>query len=252
MSIGFMRTNDNITIIAGDRSQSFSKEDSDYEKYLQFIKQNDFESVEKLFNSDKKVIEDAGFETKDSVIYLNNRPVVPLLANRIKRLAEQKKDSTNLIKFWQRLLNNPSKWCLESLFNFLDKNNCPISEDGKFMAYKAVRNNFTDKYSGEVDNSPGKQVPPFLRNEVDDDRLKSCSFGYHVGSTNYVRTFGEMGDKFIEVLVDPADVISIPSDVNENKMRVCTYKVIREIKREELDYNKYEGDYDYEEDEDDF
>lgn len=189
-------------------------------------------------------MKDSRFEAKDGIIEVQGRPVVKSVADRIRQFAEQKKDASRLINFWERLKKNPSYWCVESLFDFLDRHKCPIAEDGRFMAFKAVRGNFKDKYTGKVDNTPGTKVAPFDRNKVDDDKQKACSFGYHVGSDKYVNNFGASSDKFIEVLIDPADVVSIPLDVGENKIRVCTYEVVAEIKREELDYNKFSGVYD--------
>ena len=99
------------------------------------------------------------------------------------------------------------------------------------VGYKTVREDFKDKYSGTVDNSPGKVVEKDRR-DVDDDFRVACSTGLHVGGHKYVSSFGSGDDKFLEVEFSPADVVSVPC--NEDKIRVCRYKVLREIPKSEV------------------
>ncbi len=247
MSVKVIYTRNNITITHEDDTRTFSLDHPEFEKYVAMWKDRLFDQlVESIFRN-KKVVEkafkDKGYTVKDGVVFINNRPVVDSIGKRIINYAEENTSPERLIRFWDRLKKNPSYWCVQSLFDFLDRNNCPIGEDGRFMAFKCVRSDFKDKHTAKIDNTPGVKIPRFNRNEVDDDKLKDCSFGYHVGSVNYFNTFADPGDKFVEVLVDPEDVISIPSDVSIGKMRVCFYEVVREIKREDVDYEKHSGVY---------
>lgn len=56
------------------------------------------------------------------------------------------------------------------------------------------------------------------RDLVSDDRNSACSVGLHVGTYCYAERFSE---QMLVVLVDPADVVSVPTDSNAQKMRVC-------------------------------
>jgi hypothetical protein len=56
------------------------------------------------------------------------------------------------------------------------------------------------------------------RDLVNDDRNSACSVGLHVGTFGYAESFAE---QMLVVLVDPADVVSVPTDSNAQKMRVC-------------------------------
>ncbi len=115
------------------------------------------------------------------------------------------------------------------LYLFLEAANLPITDDGCFMAYKAVRGDFRDKHSGKFDNSPGvtHQMP---REHVDDDRERTCSYGFHAAAYEYARNFlGAGGDKLVAVKINPADVVSVPSDYNNQKLRCCKYSVMFEI-----------------------
>jgi hypothetical protein len=68
------------------------------------------------------------------------------------------------------------------------------------------------------------------RDDVDPDRNRTCSAGLHCCSQEYLPEFGcGAGNKIVEVRVDPKDVVAVPTDYNNTKMRVCKYEVLREI-----------------------
>jgi hypothetical protein len=55
----------------------------------------------------------------------------------------------------------------------------------------------------------------------------------HVCSQSYLGHFG--GDRVIVCKINPKDVVSVPADYNNAKMRVCRYEVVSELKDEEYD-----------------
>jgi hypothetical protein len=57
-----------------------------------------------------------------------------------------------------------------------------------------------------------------LRGLVDEDRDSACSVGLHVGTFGYAQRFSE---QMLVVLVDPADVVSVPTHGDAEKRRVC-------------------------------
>lgn len=111
---------------------------------------------------------------------------------------------------------------------------------------------FVDRYSGTIDNSIG-ETPEMDRDEVVFNPNRTCAEGLHVASFEYLphygasgnnlsapegTTWGEMSaneifeavrtqnsDPVVEVLVHPADVVSVPTDYNRQKMRTCRYHV---------------------------
>ena len=146
-----------------------------------------------------------------------------------------------LVKFWKRLKENPSKESRESLYAFLEFNHVPLLPDGCFLAYKKVRKNFMDCHSGTIDNSPGRS-PEMDRSKVDPHRHNTCSHGLHVAAYRYAaHSYGGGGDILLDVKVDPKDVVTVPPDYNQQKMRVCKYTVIcvheegGEIKKQVVD-----------------
>jgi ribosomal protein S27AE len=133
------------------------------------------------------------------------------------------------------------------LFKFLEHNGHPITTEGNFIAYRAVRGDFLDKHTGTMNNAVGNvvEVP---RSQVDDNPNNVCSHGLHVATLEYAKGFGTSGDRLLDVEVDPSDVVAVPTDYNGTKMRVCKFKVVAESKGL-IDKPLVESSYEPEEDE---
>lgn len=144
-----------------------------------------------------------------------------------------------LINFVRKMLQNPSYRSAKEGYDFLEHKNLPICEDGDFLAYKAVTHDYRDKRTGRFDNTPSQLVQE-PRRQVDDNRDHACSNGLHVGTLDYVNTFGNFNqrstsDKCVIVKVNPANIVSVPLHHECQKMRVCEYRVLRDFEGE-LDY----------------
>lgn len=110
--------------------------------------------------------------------------------------------------------------------------NLPLTPDGCFLAYKAVRADYYDIHSGTVLNKPGVPIERLKRDQVDPDADKECSRGYHVGTYAYAKSFGSIGstsNKLLIVKVNPADIVSFGKGCYE-KLRVCYYTIVSEYK----------------------
>lgn len=160
-------------------------------------------------------------------IYAGDRELRGVIIDRIMEFKREGIDFQYLLNFLDRLQNNPSKTAIEELYLFLEssKTPMPITEDGYFLAYKKVKPNFKDIHSGRVDYSIGKVVE-MPRNQVDDNRNNTCSAGLHFCSLDYLKNFGSSNDPIIIVKIDPADVVSIPSDYRNTKGRTWRMEVL--------------------------
>jgi hypothetical protein len=162
----------------------------------------------------------------DGLVHVAGKPCPDTLSNRILEFRDEGLPIEPLVNFAKKANKNPSYHSRQQLFEFLDKNKHPITDDGNFIAYKKVRNDFLDIYSGTFDNTPGNVVE-MNRADVNDDPTQTCSNGLHVSAFNYCcHSYGSVGQPILEVEVDPADVVSVPVDYNGEKMRVCRYKVL--------------------------
>lgn len=178
-------------------------------------------------------------EIKDDKVFVNGDEVNTTLATRILQLV---KDNQNgiarpLIAFLDNIMANPSRRAVQGLYDWLEKSDLPITDDGHFIAWKIVGPDFMSLYSGngaqKFDNSPGKVVE-VARNQVDEDPDVTCSYGLHFCSSGYLPHYGRAeGNKVVMVKVHPADVVAFPRDYNTAKGRACKYTVLQEVVREE-------------------
>lgn len=237
MLVNYLVSKNTVTLYADGRPVVLN-DPAQTQVAIKMIKQEDMDGLyEKFFVEPTKVEnKDKGVEVRDSVVFVNGRSLPNLLSGRIIEYTNLGLSIKPLVEFAKRLYNNPSNTAVMRLFECLDHNHHPICEDGRFLAWKRVRGDFKDIYSGKFDNSPGK-TPSVNRNEVDEDMDKTCSHGLHVASFEYAsRNYGSnKSDVLLEVLVDPADVVAIPRDYNNQKMRTCGYEVVQVCKEERTD-----------------
>jgi hypothetical protein len=187
-------------------------------------------------------------EVKDGSVFVDGETISSVVADRIINFLADGIDCLPIFKFITRLQLNPSKRAVDELYTFLEHKNLPYTESGTFLAYKAVRHDFTDKHTGKFFNGVG-EVLSMPRNKVDDDKNVGCSYGFHAGTLKYASEFACGSDKMVLVEIDPADVVSIPTDCEFQKLRTCRYKVVAEYERP-LDEHVYESRFSTENDDD--
>lgn len=80
---------------------------------------------------------------------------------------------------------------------------------------------YTDKHSHSTTIKLGQPVR-MPRSEVNCDQNVTCSFGLHCASAGWLKRnyFGDVG---LQVLVNPANICSVPPEDNYGKMRTCEY-----------------------------
>lgn len=198
------------------------------------IREDAFERIDELMVP-IKAIEKAGegkWTIENGEVILDGEPVDGLLYKRIMDLHGMGLSVDNLIAFERRARQNPSYRVRRDLYAFLEYGKLPIDEDGRFIARKVVREDFFDFHSGTVNWAPGNVVE-MPREKVDDDPNRTCSAGLHVYNAEYGKSFGGSYKKVLAVAVDPADVVSIPVDYNNTKMRVCKAEVLKELTHDE-------------------
>lgn len=138
-----------------------------------------------------------------------------------------------LVNFAIKLAHNPSKSSIDQLFDFIEGVGLEISATGEVYAYKAIRTDWMDCYTGTIDNSIGKS-PEMPRSGVCEDPNITCAPGLHVCAPSYLNCYGESNHRFVKVSFDPANFVSCPTDYKRAKARVCKYTVLQEVKYSDL------------------
>jgi hypothetical protein len=160
-------------------------------------------------------------------VTIDNEEIHGTIADRIAAFYRQNLPYLPLVNFWRNIKSNPSEESKSHLFAFLEANQMPITHDGCFLAYKKVKRddqgNLVDCHSGKFCNNIGAVVT-MDRDKVNPNRNETCSFGLHVGAYKYVKDFE--GTTLLECKINPRDVVAVPNDYNNQKMRVCRYEVV--------------------------
>jgi len=199
------------------------------------ITQKDLEAAYELVDLKAvvtKAITGSNIALQGNTLYYKGEEVHGLLGQRILEIHRLGLPVDTLIAFLDNLMNNPSKRAVDELYGFLESSRLPITDDGHFLAYKSVRSDYKDKHSGTIDNSVG-QVVSMSRNKVADNKDVTCSNGLHFAAHEYASGFGGGSDRMMIMKINPRDVVSIPSDYNNQKGRCCEYIVHEEVKRED-------------------
>ena len=230
MSYPFIIQGSNVTVVIDGKPHTISKTHVTYQKVVDAIKALDWPTVKAIIDPVKVVLNyGAGnISIKGDTLYWKGEPFAGVLATRMISMLEEGFSIEPMVLFMHNLLKNPSKRSVDELYGFLEKNSLPITPDGYFLAYKKVRRDFKDIHSGTMDNSPGTVVE-MERFKVDDNKDKTCSTGLHFCGMSYLDHFGGSDSRTVIVKIDPADVVSIPSDYNGAKGRACRYEVIGEL-----------------------
>ena len=218
----------NIVVVIGNQSHTISKTHITYQKVLDAIKAQDWNSVKDLIEPKKLVLNyGAGnVSIQGDQLFWKGAEFHNSLAIRMIQMLQDGFPVEPMVNFMENLMQNPSNRAVNELYGFLEKNQLPITPDGHFLAYKKVREDYRDYHSNTIDNSVGK-VCEMERNMVDDDKDNTCSSGLHFCSQDYLAHFG--GSRTMIVKINPRDVVSIPSDYNDSKGRTCRYEVIGEL-----------------------
>jgi hypothetical protein len=220
-----------ITVVLDGERHSINAGNGMFSKALEAYKVNDWDAFIGCVNPTIRLkslyASYEGIEVKDGNLYVFDEPVHSTLATRVLSFLEAGLDCVHLFKFILKLNLNPSKRAVDELYTFLEHRALPITDNGNFLAYKAVREDYTDKYTGKFLNTIDA-VLEMPRNKVDDDKNIGCSYGFHAGTVEYAKDFMGREGHLMIVEINPADVVSIPTDCQFQKLRTSKYKVVGE------------------------
>jgi hypothetical protein len=228
MSYPFLIQGNNIVVVINNNPHTISKTHITYQKVLDAIKAGDWDTVRDVIEPTKVVLNygQGNVAVQGDKLFWKGQEMHNALSNRMIQMLQDGFPIEPMVNFMENLMKNPSFRSVQELYGFLEKNNLPITPDGHFLAYKKVREDFKDCHTGTMDNSVG-QVVEMERNQVDDNKDRTCSSGLHFCSKDYLNHFG--GERVVIVKINPRDVVSIPSDYNDSKGRACRYEVVGEL-----------------------
>ena len=230
MAYPFIIQGKNIVVVIGNKSHTISSTHITYNKVLDAIKAGDWDTVKDTIEPKKVVLNygQGNVSIQGETLFWKGAEMHTSLSTRMIQMLQDGFPIEPLVLFMENLLDNPSFRAVNELYGFLEKNSLPITPDGCFLAYKKVRNDYMDIHSGTFNNSVG-YICEMERNKVDDNQNNTCSSGLHFCSKEYLSHFGGSDSRTMIVKINPADVVSIPTDYNNSKGRACKYVVVGEL-----------------------
>ena len=223
----FILTENSLTVSLEGKTYTINSGNPCWKQAIECLKRKDYDALKECVSIKKAISSFTGDKVKvvDGTIFFNGEPIHNYLTDKNLSFMEKGLPHESLIKFLERLMANPSRRAVNELYAFLAHKNMPITDAGTFLAYKSVRSDYTDHHTGNFNNSIGNTLQ-MIRNNVCDDHNQGCSVGFHAGSLEYASSFGGQDSILLIVEIDPADVVSVPSDCNCQKLRTCKYKVV--------------------------
>lgn len=258
MSYPYLIQGSNIVIFVNNEAYTITKSHISYDKVLEAVKNGDWDVVKDIVDP-KKVIINYGkgnVSIQGDKMFWKGREFHNSLSSRMIRMYQEGFSIEPMIALMDNLMENTSYRAVNELYSFLERNNLPITSDGHILAYKRVNDDYMDVHSRSVPNkvatmfsdeeraampiktgnqeevivkinSEGNTVVKMPRNQVDDDKNRTCSAGLHFCSREYLGNFG--GSRIMILKINPRDVVSIPNDYGFSKGRTSRYQVIGEL-----------------------
>lgn len=230
-----------ILLVIDGEAHAVSEHHPNFGQIRDSLLSNNMDLDASVLNPARAILDNFGEDMHIDVdtLYYRGRPLYTKLAQTIVDFYRKGRSVTNLVNFVRRLDENSSFHSREQLYEFLNRYDFRITDDGHFIAYKGLRKDMRsvhagrgfvngEEATGHLDNSIGN-VLTMDRRDVADDPNHGCHQGLHAGTYSYAHSFGE---RVVEVLIDPADVVSVPNDSAFQKIRTCRYTVLQEVESE--------------------
>lgn len=215
-------------------------------------------------------VSDGRLSIRGSRVFFDHDPVDPTLEAHILRLLNEDGSPRNLsnwkafAKFVEKLYANMDAHIRDQFFGWLSYESFTgsgftLTKDGNLIGYKGCAGTPEmpvsvhhgpaivdgEPVNGAVPNVIGSTVE-MARSKVTNDPRVGCAAGLHVGTYDYAK--GWARGVLLTVEVDPRDVVSVPTDCDAQKIRVCRYKVIDSVEQK-IESTGYYGDDDEYDDE---
>lgn len=175
----------------------------------------------------------------NGTLYFDGDEMDSSLADQVVRfLDEGVQDWKPLVNFLEKVSQNPQQHSREQLYEWLKRHAFTITDEGDIVGYKGVLNaegGYTSSstgtaivngvvHTGRIPQKVG-DIVEMPRSEVAFDPSEGCSAGLHVANFAFARGFIRHDGTVLTVAVNPRDVVSVPTDSNFDKVRVCRYVV---------------------------
>lgn len=148
----WLATDQNITVNYDGQTYIVKRTDGLADRLLKALREGKESDIPALVSASKRVetYSKGQFKVHDGIVYVNGVPSPEFLSTKIISFSNDGLPIGPLVKFAENLQSNPSFRAVNELYQFLEKNNHPLTQSGNFIAYKKVRHDFKDAYTGTL------------------------------------------------------------------------------------------------------
>ena len=233
-----------LTVLIDGDLHTISSNSSNFNEVFSRVRIGDYDVVPLIDTSVGLSIDLAESEISDKIrienghVLYDDRVVNNTCADYIVDLYDSgSRDYVAFANFMAKIVENDQHHAKNRLFDWLEATGgFALTPEGDIIGYKGLTQNLTSIRSGpgkvngvvfsnaNLDNSPGNVV------EVDRVEMNpeiGCSYGLHAGTWDYASSFSQGG--LVSVIIDPRDVVSVPTDCSDQKMRCKKYVVKEQV-----------------------
>lgn len=227
----YIITGDSITLYVNGEEEVVTNDNVNFNEIREYILDEDYKEALALMNVGNAITQWGSGLLQiegDTIKYADQLLTGKLVDKIIGMMGDGDESFQKFAKFLNLVLENPSFKNRERLMDFAAAEDIELTDEGKMRCFKNVRDDYYDKHTGTFRYMVGDE-PSMPRTMVDDRDENTCSKGLHAASINYLKGFWGTSGKTLIVEVDPKDVVSIPTDYNDSKLRTCKMKVVEDI-----------------------
>lgn len=185
--------------------------------------------------------------TRNGKLYFDGDELDTALTQKIlSMLDEGDEDWEAFVNFMDKLYQNPNPAARDAFYGWLSARPFNIRPNGDVVGYKRVKSydgegetDFQSWHdgpaivSGEEYTGGAGGVPQSIgdvvekpRSSVDNSTRDECSDGLHVGTYEFARSNSNYGSTILRLIVNPRDVVGVPTEVRGSaKFRCCRYVI---------------------------
>lgn len=169
-------------------------------------------------------------------VFLGDKELHNFWVQQITTFRQKGEDYSVLWNALSDLLKNPDyETVAERLPLFIEKSNLYFLPDGRFVAFKGVKQDYFDIHTGHTHQYKPGSIISEDRSYCDNNHHSTCSRGLHVGTMTYIQSNGYGWDsnrRMVLCAIWPRDVVAVPDEYQSGKMRVCSLEVLDEVNQE--------------------
>ena len=153
--LSFVQSNDGWSVvnISNGKSYNFNSDHPDYDILLKALTDGDvrtFETHISIAQAVNQYVEDSPIQVVDGQVMMNGEAIHHSMVTRIIENMQSGIPHEYLLVFLGNLLENISYRSRDQGYKFLEAQGLPITNDGCFLAYKTVGEDYLDKYTNKM------------------------------------------------------------------------------------------------------